>query len=463
MTQRYRTIAGLALGTLMACLLGACNKTDTPSSSAIVAPNASTPAASPVVVAPAPPAAQPSTQTAPAYPAGSYTAPSPPPPKKSYPQASASEISAFINAAELGNVAGVKRYMASGYDIDRKAGDHRRYGTRAGHTAVSRAAYAGRLAVVRLLVESGAYVDGDSLRAGALGGNPKIVRYLLDAGIKFNRNELSIAAVSGVGNPAILGMLLDAGADPNFRVDKGWTPLTFAAADGKVESVRLLLARGANPNDQGSRDTPLIMAAYGGHLPTIKLLVAAGANPNAVGNDGRTPHQAAMSARKREAAEFLGAQAGGRPSHGGGKPSWGDSRQQHRGDGRQPHGGARPPLAPPTVAPVVGVKPPPAPPAAVVKPVAPPPPSPPVASVKPVPPAGVVKPQDNSAANLACQVQSRGTTKQMIVTYKLGEQIYAISDPAIMRAKRRGWIDGKQKFSQAEMQDLLKRGAAKCP
>lgn len=371
--------------------------------------------------------------------------------------------------------------MASGYDIDRKAGDDRRYGSRAGHTAVSRAAYAGRLAVVRLLVESGAYVDGDSLRAGALGGNPRVVRYLLDAGMKFNRNELSIAALNAVGNPAILGMLLDAGADPNFRVDKGWTPLTFAAADGKVESVRLLLARGANPNDQGSRDTPLIMAAYAGHLPTIKLLLAAGANPNAVGNDGRTPHQAAMSARKREASEFLGAQTGGRPSHGGGKPSWSDNMQQHRGDGRQPHGGARPPVAPAPVPPVIGVKPPavpppappaaivkpapppPAPPAAVVKPVAPPPPSPPVASVKPVPPAGVVKPQDNSAANLTCQVESRGATKQMIVTYKLGEQIYAISDPAIMRAKRRGWMDGKQKFSQAEMQDLLKRGVAKCP
>ena len=361
--------------------------------------------------------------------------------------------------------------MASGYDINRKAGEDRRYGSRAGHTAVSRAAYAGRLAVVQLLVESGAFVDGDALRAGALGGNPRVVRYLLDASMKYSRNELSVAALSGVGNPAILGMLLDAGADPNFRVDKGWTPLTFAAADGKVESVRLLLARGANPNDRGSRDTPLIMAAYAGHVPTIKLLLAAGANPNAVGNDGRTPYQAAMSARKREAAEFLRSQPDGRPSHGVGKPSWSDSRQQHSGDGRQQYGGdgwpqrdgARPPLSAVPGTPVVGGKPPalppPAPPPASVKPVAPPPPA---ASVKPLPP-GVVKPQDNSAANLMCQMESRGPTRQMIVTYKLGEQIYAISDPAILRAKRRGWIDGKQKFSQAEMQDLLKRGAAKCP
>ncbi len=460
MTQRHGTIASLALGILMACLFVACSKTDTASSSPSAAPNASASAASPVVSAPVALPAQPS-----ALPAPTYPAPSPLPAKKSYPQASASEFSAFINAAESGNIAGVKRYMASGYDINRKAGDDRRYGSRAGHTAVSRAAYAGRLAVVELLAESGAHVDGDALRAGALGGNPRVVRYLLDASMKYTRNELSIAAVSGVGNPAILGMLLDTGADPNFRVDKGWTPLTFAAADGKVDSVRLLLARGANPNDHGSRDTPLIMAAYAGHVPTIKLLLAAGANPNAIGNDGRTPYQAAISARKREAAEFLRSQSDGRSPHGGGRPSWADGRQQQGGNG-WPRDGARPSHSPAPVAPTVGstppALPPPSPPTASVKPVTPPP-APPVASVKPVPSAGVVKPQDSSSANLMCQVESRGPTKQIIVTYKLGEQIYAISDYAIMRAKRRGWMDGKQKFSQAEMQDLLKRGAAKCP
>ena len=258
MTQKYRTIEGLAVSALMACLLVACSKTDTTSSSPSVAPTAAASAASSVVSAPVALPAQPSAQPGPAHPTGAYSAPAPLPAKKTYPQASASEFSAFINAAELGNVAGVKRYMASGYDINRKAGEDRRYGSRAGHTAVSRAAYAGRLGVVQLLVESGAFVDGDALRAGALGGNPRVVRYLLDASMKYSRNELSVAALSGVGNPAILGMLLDAGADPNFRVDKGWTPLTFAAADGKVDSVRLLLARGANPNDRGSRDTPLI-------------------------------------------------------------------------------------------------------------------------------------------------------------------------------------------------------------
>jgi len=221
--------------------------------------------------------------------------------------------------------------------------------------------------------------------------------------------------------------LLDAGADPNFRVDKGWTPLTFAAADGKVDSVRLLLARGANPNDPGSRDTPLIMAAYSGHLPTIKLLVAAGANVHAVGNDGRTPYQAAMSARKRDAAEFLRAQAGGRPPHGG--------------NGRPPHDGGKPPPPPAPPAPVVGTKP----------------------AVPPPPPANGVKPQDNVAINLMCQVELRGQEKQKIVTYKVGEKIYAISDPARTRAKRRGWIDGYEKFSRAEMQELMKRGSAKCP
>jgi len=300
MMRRYVFKAGVVAAA--AFLLVACGKSETENRNAasqaasqVPAPVAGSVASVPVALPPAPIA----------KPVPTQAVPPPQPIKRTYQQPSSAEFSAFINAADQGNVAGIKRYMASGYDINKKAGDDGRYGSRAGHTAASRAAYAGKLAVLEVLIESGAQVDGDTLRAAALGGNPRVVRYLLDASLKYNRNELNIAAVSGVGNMAILGMLLDAGADPDFRVDKGWTPLTFAAADGKVDSVRLLLARGANPNDQGSRDTPLIMAAYAGHLPTIRLLVAAGANPNAVGNDGRTPLQAAMSARKRDAADFL--------------------------------------------------------------------------------------------------------------------------------------------------------------
>ena len=45
-----------------------------------------------------------------------------------------------------------------------------------------------------------------------------------------------------------MGALLDAGADVDGVTSEGVTPLMCAAAFGEMESVRLLLARGADPN-----------------------------------------------------------------------------------------------------------------------------------------------------------------------------------------------------------------------
>ena len=39
--------------------------------------------------------------------------------------------------------------------------------------------------------------------------------------------------------------------DPNTQDEGGWTPIVWAADNGHVESARLLLQLGANPNVQG--------------------------------------------------------------------------------------------------------------------------------------------------------------------------------------------------------------------
>lgn len=54
--------------------------------------------------------------------------------------------------------------------------------------------------------------------------------------------------------PAMVSLLLAAGADPHARQAGGWTPLHSAAQNGDRESARLLLAAGADPhtpNDAG--------------------------------------------------------------------------------------------------------------------------------------------------------------------------------------------------------------------
>jgi hypothetical protein len=52
--------------------------------------------------------------------------------------------------------------------------------------------------------------------------------------------------------PALVEVLLDAGADPNSRDRDGLTPLMWAAAQGRLELVQLLLSRGADPNAKAS-------------------------------------------------------------------------------------------------------------------------------------------------------------------------------------------------------------------
>ena len=83
---------------------------------------------------------------------------------------------------------------------------------------------------------------------------------------------------------ATLERLIKQGADPNKRNDAGATALMWAALD--LEKTRVLVAHGADVNaksDDGR--TPLMVAAgRPGGAPIVKLLLARGANPNPTSN-----------------------------------------------------------------------------------------------------------------------------------------------------------------------------------
>jgi ankyrin repeat protein len=63
-------------------------------------------------------------------------------------------------------------------------------------------------------------------------------------------------------------MLLDLGLDPNGANNEGRTALMGAALKGRVEAIKLLVARGANLNqyDIGSRDTTNADSQLAGHI-----------------------------------------------------------------------------------------------------------------------------------------------------------------------------------------------------
>lgn len=78
--------------------------------------------------------------------------------------------------------------------------------------------------------------------------------------------------------------LLNLGADPKLKLEKGITPLHMAATNGKASICIYLMEKGAHPDDQNDDGkTPLMRACEGGHLDVIKVFLEK--NPNVMHKD----------------------------------------------------------------------------------------------------------------------------------------------------------------------------------
>ena len=156
--------------------------------------------------------------------------------------------------------------------------------------------------------------SGNTLLVQAIRGDlPELFDYLLKHRARVNtRNKngetaLSIAAYTGKLD--YVKRLIDAGAEVNFF---GWPPLSYAAYNGHLDIVDYLLKRGAEVNattENGS--SALFFAARFGHLEVIKLLLANKADPTIVNENGETAIDWAMKSRNTDIADLLRA-AGGR-------------------------------------------------------------------------------------------------------------------------------------------------------
>ena len=93
-----------------------------------------------------------------------------------------------------------------------------------------------------------------------------------------------------LGGPEVVGLLLEAGADPDDDADNPARvrPLHAAAAARDGESLRLLLEAGADPNvRQQGAFTPLHAAAHADEPELARLLLEHGADPALTTDDGR--------------------------------------------------------------------------------------------------------------------------------------------------------------------------------
>ena len=88
-------------------------------------------------------------------------------------------------------------------------------------------------------------------------------------------------------NEKILNLFLAAGMDINVH-DNG-TALTYAVYEDNIDSVKFLVAKGADVNESAYWGTPLGIASYKDYDDIAALLVKNGANVNEVSRNGMTP------------------------------------------------------------------------------------------------------------------------------------------------------------------------------
>ncbi|XP_064788151.1 IQ motif and ankyrin repeat domain-containing protein 1-like [Oncorhynchus masou masou] len=80
----------------------------------------------------------------------------------------------------------------------------------------------------------------------------------------------------------------------NITDANGNTAVSEAAGGGQPEVITLLVERGADINTRGAFGrTPIYRAAFGGHLGAVQTLLQLGADPRTHADDGSTPEQVA--------------------------------------------------------------------------------------------------------------------------------------------------------------------------
>jgi len=163
------------------------------------------------------------------------------------------------------------------------------------------AAALGRLADVERFVEADPSVLGDQagletpLTWAVVADQPKIVERLIELGADVNgraqnMENAPLQKAAWDNNLRCAKLLIEAGADLNVGrgEDAYGTPLHHAAWRGHDEMVTLLVDAGVNIEAvDNTHETPLCFATDQQHIETMKLLLARGAEPN--GAAGQPP------------------------------------------------------------------------------------------------------------------------------------------------------------------------------
>lgn len=221
-------------------------------------------------------------------------------------------------------------------------------------TGLHRASRAGHVGVVRLLVQRGANIEAEAgsrktpLMLAASNGKDEVVRELLLLGaetlpkmvyeesalfqaikndhkacirailesppecdIWHNHGAQELDKACRLGDPALIGMLLERGAKFKMQElgatlrDTGIDHLYRASRSNRADVVLVLLEAGVDVNGVSSGGTPLLAAAKAGYVDMVRLLIEHGARLNFKGRSSHTPLEKAQKHGNLEVVHIL--------------------------------------------------------------------------------------------------------------------------------------------------------------
>ena len=185
-----------------------------------------------------------------------------------------------------------------------------------GETALMTAAGIGTLDAVQLLLDRGATPDAKdpafeqtALMVAVRANHPDVVALLVKRGAQVNAKTrtgetpawLLPNSVPGFGHGIgiVRGGLPDRGLRP--FVPGGLSPLLYAARDGRLDIVQILVAANADVNQaEANGITPLVDAITNNHVDVARFLIDHGADVNASDWYGRTPLWSAVETRNQD-------------------------------------------------------------------------------------------------------------------------------------------------------------------
>lgn len=247
-------------------------------------------------------------------------------------------LNSLHSAARVGDVAEIKSLLARGFSIDSR--DDK------GETPLIKATVLDELQALKYLLENGAdpsLQDNNGwnvLHWASLRGNPDVIELLIshvpsidsitnegatplmvaaadchnlqavkcllekgaDPSLQDNkgRNVLHCASLSG--NPEVIELILDHVPSIDSVTNQGVTSLMIAAQFGRLQAVKYLLEKGADPCLQDNKGcNALHYASYGGNVPVIEEILSYEVDIESRNKDGETPLEIAQRCGKSKA------------------------------------------------------------------------------------------------------------------------------------------------------------------